>query len=469
VSTRLPIRWRLTIWYAAFLVGSMILLGAGFYLGTRTLLFGFFEEQLEKQSALALSSVHTDGDTLTIDPNTVANLQDDEHFVRLINTAGATLVDTSASVGSVTINPNLAGDALNGGSSVSSAETPEGTILIKTTPVRSGSEIVGALQVGASRGDIEDVLRVLMFGVGIAVPIVLLLSAGGGYLLAGRALAPVAAITDLAADIGPKDLGRRLDLDLPDDELGRLSRTFDGMLSRIQDAFDRQRRFTGDAAHELRTPLAFMRSQVDLALNRPRSSDEYQEALHEIDLDLERLTGLVSSLLTLARSDSGNLPVDRSDVDLAELVGMTVEQYTPIARSEDIVLMNAATPARAQVDGDLIVQLLVNLIDNAIAHTPCGGTIEVGSRIEGTRLRLWVEDSGPGIPPGDRERIFDRFYRVDTGRDRASGGAGLGLSICRAIVEAHGGTISAGASDLGGARFDVLLPARVPAPGSGTP
>ena len=103
MSTRLPIRWRLTIWYAAFLVGSMILLGAGFYLGTRTLLFGFFEEQLEKQSALALSSVHTDGDTLTIDPNTVANLQDDEHFVRLISTAGATLVDTSASVGSVTI------------------------------------------------------------------------------------------------------------------------------------------------------------------------------------------------------------------------------------------------------------------------------------------------------------------------------------------------------------------------------
>ena len=134
------------------------------------------------------------------------------------------------------------------------------------------------------------------------------------------------------------------------------------------------------------------------------------------------MTGLVSSLLTLARSDSGNLPVDRSDVDLAELVGMTVEQYTPIARSEDIVLMNAAMPARAQVDGDLIVQLLVNLIDNAIADTPCGGTIEVGSRIEGARVQLWVEDSGPGIQPADRERIFDRFYRVDTGRDRASGG-----------------------------------------------
>jgi heavy metal sensor kinase len=465
----MPIRWRLTIWYAAFLVGSMILLGAGFYLGTRTLLFGFFEEQLEKQSALAQSSVHADSVTLTIDPNTVANLQDDEHFVRLLNANGASLVDTSSSVGSVTIDPHLASDALNGGSSVSSAETPEGTILIKTTPVRSGSAIVGVLQVGASRGDIEDVLRVLMIGLVIAVPVVLLLSAGGGYLLAGRALAPVAAITDLAANIGPKDLGRRLDIDLPDDELGRLSRTFDGMLSRIQDAFFRQRRFTGDAAHELRTPLAFMRSQVDLALSRPRSSDDYQEALREIDLDLERLTGLVSSLLTLARSDSGKLPVDPSDVDLAELISMTVEQYTPIARNEGIALTNTATLARAYVDSDLIVQLLVNLIDNAIAHTPCGGAIEVGSRIEGTQTRLWVDDSGPGIPPGDRERIFDRFYRVDTGRDRASGGAGLGLSICRAIVEAHDGTITAGASDLGGARFNVLLPGQASTPGTGTP
>jgi two-component system, OmpR family, sensor histidine kinase BaeS len=163
------------------------------------------------------------------------------------------------------------------------------------------------------------------------------------------------------------------------------------------------------------------------------------------------------------------LPVDPSDVDLAELISMTVEQYTPIARNEGIALTNTATLARAYVDSDLIVQLLVNLIDNAIAHTPCGGAIEVGSRIEGTQTRLWVDDSGPGIPPGDRERIFDRFYRVDTGRDRASGGAGLGLSICRAIVEAHDGTITAGASDLGGARFNVLLPGQASTPGTGTP
>jgi heavy metal sensor kinase len=459
MTTRLPIRWRLTIWYAAFLAGSIILLGAGFYLGTRTLLFGFFEEQLEKQSALAQSSVQANGITLAIDPNTVANLQDDEHFVRLLHLDGSTVVDTMSSVGLASIDPQLAASAANGNANVGSAHTPEGTILIKSTPVRSGSAIVGVLQVGASRGDIEDVLRILMIGLLIAAPIVLVIAAGGGYMLARRALAPVAAITNLAGSIGPKDLGRRLALDLPDDELGRLSRTFDAMLARIEDAFDRQRRFTGDAAHELRTPIAFMRSQVDLALHRPRSAEEYQEALQEIDADLERLTGLVSSLLTLARSDSGKLPVERAQLDLAELIGMIQEQYAPIAVDSDITLLNESVSTRANVDGDLTVQLLVNLVDNAIAHTPCNGRVSIGCRPEGTSARIWVEDSGPGIPSADRERVFDRFYRVDTGRNRASGGAGLGLAICRAIVEAHGGTIAAVESDLGGARFEVLLPA----------
>ena len=204
MSTRLPIRWRLTLWYAAFLIGSAILLGSGFYLGTRSLLFGFFQEQLEKQSALALSSVRTDAGTLTIDANTVANLRDDEHFVRLLDPSGTALVDTSASVGPVSVSPLLARDALDGKPSVAQARTPEGTILIKASPVRSGESIVGVLQVGASRGDIEDVLRILMIGLVVAVPIVLLLAGGGGYIIAGRALAPVTAITELASSIGPR-------------------------------------------------------------------------------------------------------------------------------------------------------------------------------------------------------------------------------------------------------------------------
>src|SRR5688572_11886191 len=151
--------------------------------------------------------------------------------------------------------------------------------MVETSPVYRGEDVVGVLQVGASREDVDEVLELLLLGFGVAAPIVVLLAAGGGYLLAGRALAPVASITALAGRIQADDLSARLNLDLPDDELGRLARTFDAMLARIEDAFERQRRFTGDAAHELRTPLTFLRSQVDFALARPRTPAEYEEAL----------------------------------------------------------------------------------------------------------------------------------------------------------------------------------------------
>ena len=206
MSTRLPIRWRLTIWYAAFLAGSMILLGAGFYLGTRTLLVRLLRGATQKQSALAQSSVHTDGNH----PDHRSQYGRQPAGRRAFrppdkHTDGSTVVDTSASVGSVTIDPNLAGDALNGGSSVSSAETPEGTILIKTTPVRSG---FGDRRCAAGRRipwRYRGCAAVLMIGPG-SPPRSSLISAGGGYMLAGRALAPVAAITNLAAEHWAEDL-----------------------------------------------------------------------------------------------------------------------------------------------------------------------------------------------------------------------------------------------------------------------
>ncbi len=179
----------------------------------------------------------------------------------------------------------------------------------------------------------------------LASPLALIAAAGGGYVLAGRALAPVASITDLAARIGAQDLHDRLQLDLPDDELGRLARTFNPMLAHIEEAFTRQRQFTADAAHELRTPLSLMRAQVDLALARNRSAAAYREALRGLDSDLQRLTGLVSSLLTLARTDTGRLVPELRDFDLRETVGLIVEQYAPLAEKRRHTLRGDCTNA----------------------------------------------------------------------------------------------------------------------------
>jgi signal transduction histidine kinase len=289
--------------------------------------------------------------------------------------------------------------------------------------------------------------------------VVLLLAAGGGYLLAGRALAPVAAITALAARIDPRDLGARLALDLPDDDLGRLARTFDAMLARIDDAFARQRQFTGDAAHELRTPLALMRSQVDLALARARSAAAEQEARRRLDGVLERLTTLVGTLLTLARADARRLVPEATPFDLAATIAAVREQFTPLAAAGGIALRDESVPTPLTADEGLVVQLLVNLVDNAIAHTPPGGSVSAGCRGEDGTVRLWVTDTGEGIAPQHQARIFDRFARVDAGRGRAKGGVGLGLAICKAIAEAHGGSIAVTSASGRGTRIEVVLPA----------
>jgi heavy metal sensor kinase len=329
-----------------------------------------------------------------------------------------------------------------------------------TEPVRDSSNnaIVGALQFGLDRDDVDEPLAQLLAVFALVSPLLLLAAASGGYLLAGRALAPVAAITDLAARVGAQDLSARLQLDLPDDELGRLAKTFDAMLARIEDAFERQRHFTADAAHELRTPLSLMRTQVDITLARSRSATAYREALQGLDGDLQRMTGLVSTLLMLARADTRTLVPDRSGFDLADTVALILEQYTPMADEAGIDLRAEADPAPLEADEDLLFQVLVNLIDNALAHTPRAGTVTVGCRSVAGEVQLWVSDTGRGIQTADQERVFDRFYRVDAGRARVNGGTGLGLAICRAIVEAHGGTIALTSRIEHGTRVVVALP-----------
>lgn len=455
----LPIRWRLTIWYAAFLAAVLALSGLASYFGLRQMLYDSFAEQVDRDATHAIEAIRTDGGLISLDPLAVNSLRDDEHFVRLLAPDGTTLVDTSGFVDDIAIDPVLVRDALAGKTRTTTVGAEDGTVMIVTAPVRANGAIAGVIQVGVSRGDTDDALRALLLVLGVVAPPSLAIAAGLGYLLASRALAPVAAITRTAAGIGANGLHARLNLPLPDDELGRLARTFDAMLARIEDAFERQRRFTGDAAHELRTPLTLMRSQVDLALSRRRSAEEYRAALADLDQDLERLTGLVGTLLTLARADTGTLPLDRALTDLAEIVALLIEQYRPLADEADITLADESAPAPVLGDDDLLIQVLVNLLDNALAHTPAGGRIAVGCRAEGELVRLWVADTGSGIPVEHQLRIFDRFYRVDAGRARAQGGTGLGLAISKAIAEAHCGSIHLESQEGQGTRVELLLPA----------
>lgn len=476
MNRRLPVRWRLTLWFSTLLAVTLLLLAGTVFFELRARLYAEFDDQLQDQVALTLASVDVQNGGPVFN-ETVVHTGD--FFRRLFDTTGRIGADNSASFGGVPLDPAAVAAALEGKTTYTSLTTlgapaepsdpadqgdqrdpPHEALRVITAPVRGGPDnaIVGALQLGSDRDDVDGPLAQLLVVLAMVSPLALVAAAAGGYLLAGRALAPVAAITDLAARIGARDLHARLQLDLPDDELGRLVSTFNAMLNRIEEAFARQRQFTADAAHELRTPLSLMRAQVDLALARPRSTVAYREALRGLDRDLGRLTGLVSSLLVLARTESGQLVPERSEFDLRETIEAINEQYAPLAREAGVVLHADTGPARIEADEDLLVQVLVNLVDNAITHTPPAGSVTVGCHTAGSLVHLWVSDTGCGIPAADQARVFDRFYRVDVSRARANGGAGLGLAICKAIVEAHHGTLTLSSQVGEGTRVALALP-----------
>ena len=226
----------------------------------------------------------------------------------------------------------------------------------------------------------------------------------------------------------------RINLQLPEDEVGRLASTFDEMIGRLDAAFRRQRQFTADASHELRTPLTVMKGQVEVALQIDRSGVEYRDVLESVNSEVDRLIGLAGSLLTLARADAGEIPLSLEPVDLGEAVSGTVEHMKPAAAEKDIGIEVTAGPeTTVQVDETLFLQLMLNLLDNAVKYTPQGGRISVGW--DGSaQVELWIKDTGIGISEEHIPHIMDRFYRADDSRGRSEGGVGLGLAIGRWIA-----------------------------------
>jgi heavy metal sensor kinase len=293
----------------------------------------------------------------------------------------------------------------------------------------------------------------------LAAPVALLFSGAVGYLLARRALAPVAWLRRLAREVTASRLDRRLPVDSPFDELGKLAVTINDMIARLERSFAEVRRFTADASHELRTPLAAIRAEAEIALARDAGLPPEQRAmLGSILEECDRLTHLTDQLLALAREDAGVAPQQRETVDLAGLALGVAETMRPLAEAKEL-LLSASAPNPAPVLGDAgrLRQVFYNLLDNAIKYTPAGGAVKLGIKSEGENVVATVSDTGIGIPPEHLRHVFERFYRVDKARSREQGGTGLGLSIARSIVAAHGGSIEA-ASGPAGAAFTVTLP-----------
>lgn len=287
----------------------------------------------------------------------------------------------------------------------------------------------------------------------------LVVAAGAlAHWLSGRALLPVREMAEMVRTISDQDLRQRVHTDLPaDDELGHLAATFNGMLERLEHSFASLRQFTADAAHELRTPLAMMRTRVEVTLRSDRSEAVYREALNDLLGEIDRLSGITDRLLMLARADAGTLAPNEESFDLPDLLEEVVDHWRSAGPGG--VVLDAKIPLDGRIRADRALLRLVfdNLLDNAYKHSPRGGrvTLRVG-RQNGSWV-VDVTDQGSGIPADLRPLLFHRFARGDA--SRSGGGAGLGLAICAAIVELHGGSIELVDRRRAGAAFRVSLPA----------
>lgn len=329
--------------------------------------------------------------------------------------------------------------------------------------LESGELVVVSQQIEGQLVDLEtltneralDQLRTYSFG---ALALLFILSLGVGWVVAGRALRPIERITAVARDIQATDLSRRIDLAGPDDELRRLAGTFDAMLVRLDRAFEGQRRFIHDASHELRNPLATIRTNLEVALADPHASPEdLRQTAEVVDRTADRMRRVVDDLLAYARSEMPD--VEHTLIDLGHLADEVIEEFDGVAEAAAVELVSHTSgDPMVRGDADALRRVLANLLTNALEHAPSGTAVVVQVAGNEDSVALSVADRGPGVPVEDRNQVFLRSWRGAGSSGRRPGGSGLGLTIVRQVVESHGGTVTVADNDGdGGACFLVSL------------
>jgi len=463
------IKFRFTIWYLLVLAVLLSALSVGVYFYLSRSLYQNLDDSLELRST-QLRSIPA-----ILESISQGEFQEElGEIVILYFYSGNQLVEVSPRGISIPVSDEFISQAIGGTSSFTTIQTAEGEGLrLSATHVNlitSGQTTWGqtlsnqpaALVIARSTKQIDQALAGLVRTFIIAVPLALALAAAGGIFLARRALKPVDNIAQTAREIEESDLSRRINVNTKD-ELGRLAATLNEMIGRLEKAFQRQKQFTSDASHELRTPLAVIEAESTLALEKQRSSSDYQQSLEIISQESNQMSSLIGQLLTLARADAGKEQWNFAEVDLGRLI-------TNLSTDVEVLCQEKGLSFQLGQTQDLVVkgdearlrELFMNLLDNAIRYTPATGIVSLSLRREGQMAVVAITDTGIGIPAEDMPFIFERFYRVDKSRSRAEGGSGLGLAICRHIAEAHEGKIEVESQMGAGSTFSVWLPLQFP-------
>jgi heavy metal sensor kinase len=460
------LKFQLIVWYAGLLAGCFVLLGAGAYF----VIEGYLVRSL-KQSQFRRARLIGQ---LVIDESKHDRLSDvgseietryapgiNDRFVRISNGNGEVLYSSTVPP-SFSFNPNaFPPPGWPSGDEVSTrfplASRREMLVTAHAIRLANGSRFL--IETGAPLDELRDDLRQWVIFLLGGLPLVALISIGGGYVLIRRALTPVDRIAATAERITSHNLGERLPIARTGDELERLAVALNLMIARLEEAFQHSRRFMADASHELRTPLTVLRGELESLVQEKNLPADLTERLGSALEEVERLVNIVEGLFAISRLDAGEAQAEWVKFDLARLATATADQMSLLGEDKQIKV-TCATGDHVWVEGDRarMKQVVVNLLDNAIKYTAPGGA--VGLTVSSRDGKAWLEisDNGIGIAPEDLPRVFERFYRVDEARSRELGGAGLGLSIVKSICTAHHGHVEALSTPGHGSVFRVELP-----------
>jgi heavy metal sensor kinase len=455
------VRTRLTLWYLCVLAGVLVL--------SWTLTAGYLFLQMRNQlDNFGVQDIETVEGLLYFDAAGRMGLREDYHNHPESKEVLERLLEVRSSEGVLYRNDRLAGRALGGspiGREGEGGYSPRSVRLADGTTVRMVSRrhtLDGhalLIRLGYSEQPLFARSAELGAAAAAVLPIVLAIAGIAGYFLARRALDPLAQMARRAEQITSENLHERLPVGEEGVELGNLARVFNNLLARLEESFDRLRRFTSDASHELRTPLTAIRSVGEVALQRNGTAEEYRDTIGSMLEEVNRLTSLVDNLLTISRADAGSIelhPTVFSAMDLAResagIFDVLIEE-----KSQQMSIEGDET-VRVKGDRMFLRQALVNIIHNAVKYSPAGSAISVRVRQDSAGVCLEVADGGPGISVEHSGRIFDRFYRVDESRSREAGGAGLGLSIAQWAIRVQGGEIRLLTSLGRGCTFQICLP-----------
>jgi two-component system OmpR family sensor kinase len=463
-KVNLPIKWRLTLWYGGVLSLILIIFASGIFIYFKNSLQDSIDAKIRSIGEV-LSSSMTEAHGASVFGNferyleNVLGRKPKGKFIQIMDTSGRIGAKMSDIEGeALPTSFNALERAMRGEIVYETIERTKPRLRMVTIPIMDNKKVTSVVQVGTSLEDFDETIRKLLLIMIISIPTSIIVTIVVGYFMAKKALRPVDQIRRAAVKISSSNLDEKIDITGRRDELGRLAETFNAMIGRLKDAFQRINQFSIDVSHELKTPLTILKGETEVALRKEREKDDYRKLLLSNLEEIDRMSCIIDDLLLLSKADTKEIKLNIEEVALRDLIMDVCMNMKVVADKKSVELqISELEDVRLKGDELKLRRMLLNVVENGIKYSHVGGKVSVSSFINDGYAWIDVKDNGIGISEDDIKYVFDRFYRADRSRKRESG-SGLGLSISRWIAGAHKGSIEVKSQPAQGSVFTIKLP-----------